>query len=57
MHRAVDLYCGVGGWTAGAGKAGFEVVLGVDGSHDVISLFKTNFPTTARRLSLSEASK
>ena len=44
MHRAVDLYCGIGGWTAGAER--FEVVLGVDGSHDVISLFKTNFPAT-----------
>ena len=46
MHRAVDLYCGIGGWTVGAERAGFEVVLGVDGSYDVISLFKTNFSET-----------
>eukprot|EP00966_Prymnesium_polylepis_P156696 3620618-Prymnesium_polylepis.3 len=25
MHRAVDLYCGIGGWTVGAERAGFEV--------------------------------
>lgn len=46
MHTAIDLYCGTGGWSVGATDAGFNVALGVDGAHDVISLFKTNFLAT-----------
>eukprot|EP00966_Prymnesium_polylepis_P069587 1618095-Prymnesium_polylepis.1 len=46
MHKAVDVFCGTGGWSLGSQQAGFEVLLGADGSHDVISLYKTNFPET-----------
>lgn len=42
--RAVDLFCGGGGLTAGLKKAGFKVVAGVESNERVFSTFRRNHP-------------
>lgn len=43
--RAIDLFCGAGGSSYGARKAGAEIVAGFDMWEPAINIFKTNFPT------------
>jgi DNA (cytosine-5)-methyltransferase 1 len=42
--KCLDLFAGVGGWSSGARAAGAKVAVAVDGSFDVVSVLKTNFP-------------
>lgn len=42
----IDLFCGAGGFTLGAYRAGFDTILGVDLDEDITSSFSTNFPHT-----------
>jgi len=42
--RVIDLFSGVGGFTLGALRAGFDVVAAVDNDARVGRAFKTNFP-------------
>jgi DNA (cytosine-5)-methyltransferase 1 len=44
LLKAVDLFCGAGGFTRGFEAEGFEVVLGVDNMVQAIESFKENFP-------------
>lgn len=44
--RAVDLFCGCGGFSLGAHAAGFEVVCAYDIDPILTSSFETNFPKT-----------
>lgn len=41
-RRTVDLFCGCGGLTTGLAQAGFDVVAGVDGWKDAITIYKAN---------------
>lgn len=41
-RRTVDLFCGCGGLTTGLVQAGFDVVAGVDGWKDAITVYKAN---------------
>jgi len=45
MPIVVDLFCGVGGFSLGAFRAGFEVVAAVDNDPRVAAAFRRNFPT------------
>ena len=45
-RRAVDLFCGTGGFSRGAHAAGFNVAAGFDIDPILTSSFKTNFPDT-----------
>lgn len=42
----VSLFCGVGGLDLGFESTGFEVAIAVDNSPKVLSIYRTNFPTT-----------
>jgi DNA (cytosine-5)-methyltransferase 1 len=44
--RAVDLFCGTGGFSRGAHEAGFEVVTAYDHDPNLTYSYKTNFPET-----------
>lgn len=48
--RVVDLFSGLGGFSAGAIDAGAKVVLGIDDDHEVLSVYGKNFPGAAVRL-------
>lgn len=43
----VDLFAGVGGFSLGAARAGFDVAVAIDLDPHAIAAHKTNFPTTA----------
>ena len=43
MFKAVDLFCGAGGLTAGLKNAGIDVKVGVDIDEKAISTYKNNF--------------
>jgi DNA (cytosine-5)-methyltransferase 1 len=43
--KAIDLFCGCGGISAGLERAGFEVIAGVDIEPNYISTFTHNFPS------------
>jgi DNA (cytosine-5)-methyltransferase 1 len=54
--RAIDLFCGAGGFSRGAHAAGFEVVAAFDKDAILTSSFRKNFPDTKLVLTdLSEA--
>lgn len=40
--KTVDLFCGCGGLSLGLKKAGFDIILGVDGSEQVMSVYRKN---------------
>jgi DNA (cytosine-5)-methyltransferase 1 len=44
MLKAVDLFCGCGGISAGLQSAGFEILAGVDNEERYFSTFARNFP-------------
>ncbi|WP_037551662.1 DNA cytosine methyltransferase [Sphingomonas sp. URHD0057] len=44
--RAIDLFCGAGGFSRGAHAAGFDVIAAFDKDPILTSSFKTNFPET-----------
>jgi DNA (cytosine-5)-methyltransferase 1 len=44
--KAIDLFCGCGGISAGLRSVGFEVLAGVDIEPNYISTFSRNFPNT-----------
>lgn len=44
--RAVDLFCGTGGFSRGAHQAGFEVVTAYDHDPNLTYSYKANFPAT-----------
>jgi DNA (cytosine-5)-methyltransferase 1 len=46
--KAIDLFCGCGGISAGLQMAGYEVVAGVDIEKNFISTFSHNFPDAKR---------
>ena len=48
MHapRVIDLFCGCGGLSLGAARAGFDVVLGADLDKHAIEAHETNFPNS-----------
>lgn len=55
--RAIDLFCGCGGMSAGIRALGIEVVAGVDVAPDYISTFRHNFSGAAAiKADLSELS-
>ncbi len=45
LVKAIDLFCGCGGISAGLRSAGFDVIAGVDIEPKYISSFTHNFPT------------
>jgi DNA (cytosine-5)-methyltransferase 1 len=47
VPSVVDLFCGAGGLSLGAHKAGFSTSLAVDVDHDLTSQFGVNFPDVA----------
>lgn len=49
MRKAVDLFCGCGGISVGAERAGFTVIAGIDVEAKYIASFKKNF-TSAKAL-------
>ena len=52
--KAIDLFCGCGGMSAGLRSAGFEVLAGVDVEPKYMATFERNFPhATPLRLDLS----
>ena len=44
--RAIDFFCGTGGFSRGAHDAGFDVVAAFDIDPILTSSFKKNFPDT-----------
>ncbi|SPA47531.1 Cytosine-specific methyltransferase [Cupriavidus taiwanensis] len=46
MHRPqlLDLFCGAGGMSLGAARAGFDVMAGIDFDQRALKAHKTNFP-------------
>jgi DNA (cytosine-5)-methyltransferase 1 len=46
MLKTIDLFCGCGGLTLGAKRAGFMSALGVDADATLTSSFRRNFPST-----------
>lgn len=53
--KAIDLFCGCGGMSAGVRSIGVEVLAGVDVAPDYMSTFERNFPEAAAiRADLSE---
>ncbi|HOO77662.1 MAG TPA: DNA cytosine methyltransferase [bacterium] len=44
MPTVIDLFCGVGGLTLGAARAGFQIAAAVDNNAQAKSAFKKNFP-------------
>jgi DNA (cytosine-5)-methyltransferase 1 len=44
--RAIDLYCGVGGWSIGLHRVGFEVVAAIDEDKPALESYHANFPST-----------
>jgi DNA (cytosine-5)-methyltransferase 1 len=52
--KVVDLFCGAGGLTLGAARAGFSVVAGVELDNQAIATHKVNFPKS-RHLQLDVA--
>ena len=52
--QVVDLYCGLGGFSAGAIDAGAEVVLGIDSDSVPLKLWGANVPGGQGRLSESD---
>jgi DNA (cytosine-5)-methyltransferase 1 len=55
--KAIDLFCGCGGLSAGLQRAGFEIIAGVDLEPRYISTFGHNFGSKrARQIDLSELS-
>jgi DNA (cytosine-5)-methyltransferase 1 len=42
--KAIDLFCGCGGISAGLTKAGFEILAGIDIEKKYLATFKHNFP-------------
>ncbi|MDB5777903.1 MAG: (cytosine-5-)-methyltransferase [Polaromonas sp.] len=53
--EAIDLFCGAGGLTLGAARAGFSVIAGVELDDQAIATHKVNFPKT-KHLQLDVAS-
>jgi len=53
----IDLYCGVGGFSLGAARAGFKVIGAIDNDPIMIETHKKNFPATNHlQLDLSSVS-
>ena len=48
--RVVDAYAGVGGWSAGALRAGCTLILGIDSDEKPLRTWATNLPSAARAL-------
>jgi len=44
--RAAELFCGTGGFSRGAHKAGFDVVVAYDNEPNLTYSYETNFPNT-----------
>ena len=44
--KVIDVFCGVGGLSIGAARAGFELIAGIDIDKHMIVSFKKNFPNT-----------
>ena len=44
--KAIDLFCGCGGLSAGLRDAGFEIIAGIDIEPNYIQTFTENFPNT-----------
>ena len=44
MHKASDLFAGLGGWGCGAMQAGCEVVFAADAAKHLVGLMKSNIP-------------
>ena len=44
---AVDLFCGLGGWSCGAKQAGYTIALAVDSWGEALKIHKANHPHTA----------
>jgi DNA (cytosine-5)-methyltransferase 1 len=44
--RAIELFCGTGGFSRGAHAAGFDVVVAYDNEPNLTYSYKTNFPDT-----------
>jgi hypothetical protein len=45
-RRAVDLFCGIGGWTYALRLLGYEVLAGIDFNENVLEHYKANHPGT-----------
>jgi DNA (cytosine-5)-methyltransferase 1 len=43
---AIDLFCGVGGFSLGFAQSGFNVIAGIDADPVNVSTYSRNFPTT-----------
>lgn len=48
--KAVDLFCGTGGFSLGAHRAGFDVVCAYDKDEVLTSSFERNFPNTKLKI-------
>lgn len=58
MHRAVDCFCGAGGFTTGLVWAGLDVRMGVDVDERALAVYGANHPTHAAvALDLSETER
>ena len=44
MIKCVDFFCGCGGTSAGLGRAGIQVIVGIDNDPDAATTFRSNFP-------------
>lgn len=42
--KAIDLFCGCGGFSYGFQEAGFEMLLGIDVWKDAVVTYQHNFP-------------
>ena len=47
MADILDLFCGVGGFSLGAARAGFNIVGGIDSDPHAMKMHKVNFPNSA----------
>ena len=50
--RAIDLFCGAGGSSAGAFMAGADIVAGIDGWSRAVETFAANFEKAEARLEI-----
>ena len=46
--RTIDLFCGAGGSSTGARKAGAQIVAGFDNWAPAVSVYRENFPEASR---------
>lgn len=51
IPKVIDLFCGCGGFSLGAARAGFEVIAGVDFDKNALAAHATNF-TSSKHLNL-----